>query len=207
MKKVELELNIHSYEDVQKWAIETLENDPSNEFALDICFLSTPEEVLEYSRCIPKNYLMILYVCSYVVRDSIQRGDRIDIKEIGWFDLSKIIKEIFYSGGSISISKTITEYQDEYSTFCYKDLDYYYMICDKRYGYIFNFSTENEEKGFSLFNKNDLGTQKNYTFQPYDDEYNSQYVHQDLELAIKIFKEIYEDGYISTDSKKLFTNE
>lgn len=146
MKKVELELNIHSYEDVQKWTIETLENYPSNEFALDICFLSTPEEVLEYSRCIPKNYLMIFYVCSYVVRDSIQRGDRIDIKEIGWFNLSKIIKEIFYSGGSISISKTITEYQDEYSTFCYKDLDYYYMICDKRYGYIFNFSTENEER-------------------------------------------------------------
>lgn len=203
MKKVELELNIHSYEDVQKWAIAALEKDPSNELALEICFLSTPNEFFfRHCRQILKKYLMIIYFCDYTIRDPKQHGTRIDIKEIGWLALSTIIKDIFHLGGSINICKTRTEYLDEYSTSSYDDLDRYYMISDKKYGYILGFNTE--ESHFTLLNKNDFSTQEIYTFQPYDDEYQSQYVHQDLELATKIFKEIYDSGHISIDSKKLF---
>ena len=203
VNKVELELNIHSYVDVQKWAIAVLEKDPSNELALEICFLSIPNEFfLDIVDEIIKKYLMIIYFCDYTIRDPKQHGTRIDIKEIGWLALSTIIKDIFHLGGSINICKTRTEYSEEYLTCSYDDLDRYYMICDKKYGYTLGFNTE--ESHFTLLNKNDVGTQKIYTFQHYDDEYNSQYVHQDLELATKIFKEIYDSGHISIDSKKLF---
>ncbi|WP_174493794.1 MULTISPECIES: hypothetical protein [Acinetobacter] len=36
--KFELELKLKSPEDVQQWAMQTLENDPSNLIALDLCF-------------------------------------------------------------------------------------------------------------------------------------------------------------------------
>ena len=203
LKKVDLELNIHSYEDVQKWAIAVLEKDPNDELALEICFLSTANEsFFRYCRQIIKKYLMIMYLCDYTIRDPKQHGTRINIKEIGWLALSTIIKDIFHSGGSIRICKTRTEYLDEYLTFSYQDLDHYYMICDEKHGYILGFNTE--EGLFTLLNKNNAGTQKIYTFHPYDDEYDFQYVHQDLELATKIFKEIYDSGHISIDSKKLF---
>ena len=52
--KAELELDLKSPEDIQKWALDILEKDPSDELALDICFLSTSEQVLDYFKKISK---------------------------------------------------------------------------------------------------------------------------------------------------------
>ena len=46
--KIELDLYLKSPEDIQKWALNTLETDPSDELALDVCFLVDPQEVIEY---------------------------------------------------------------------------------------------------------------------------------------------------------------
>ncbi|WP_032881310.1 hypothetical protein [Acinetobacter sp. WC-323] len=46
--KAKLELEIITAEEIQRWAIETLEKDSSNDLALEICFLSTPEQVTTY---------------------------------------------------------------------------------------------------------------------------------------------------------------
>lgn len=46
--KIELELYLKSPEDIQKWALNTLEINPSDELALDVCFLADPQEVIEY---------------------------------------------------------------------------------------------------------------------------------------------------------------
>lgn len=52
--QLKVELNLKLSEDIQKWAIDALEIDPTNELALDICFLSTSKQVLEYFKQISK---------------------------------------------------------------------------------------------------------------------------------------------------------
>ncbi len=46
--KAKLELETITPEEIQRWAIEALEKDPSNDLALEICFLSTPQQVTTY---------------------------------------------------------------------------------------------------------------------------------------------------------------
>ena len=46
--KVELELYLKSPEDIQKWALNTLESNPSDELALEVCFLANSQEAIEY---------------------------------------------------------------------------------------------------------------------------------------------------------------
>ena len=46
--KAKLELETITLEEIQRWAIETLEKNSSNDLALEICFLSTPEQVTTY---------------------------------------------------------------------------------------------------------------------------------------------------------------
>lgn len=46
--KFELELKLKSPEDVQQWAMQTLENDPSNLIALDLCFFNNVQDVYRY---------------------------------------------------------------------------------------------------------------------------------------------------------------
>lgn len=46
--KVELELCLKSPEEIQKWALDTLEINPSEELALEVCFLADLQEVIEY---------------------------------------------------------------------------------------------------------------------------------------------------------------
>lgn len=46
--KAELELNLKSPEDIQKWGLDVLESNPSDELALEICFLTDPQEIIKY---------------------------------------------------------------------------------------------------------------------------------------------------------------
>ena len=46
--KVELDLYLKSPEDIQKWALDTLEINPSDELALEVCFLADPQEIIEH---------------------------------------------------------------------------------------------------------------------------------------------------------------
>lgn len=46
--KLELLLNLKSAKDIQKWAINRLDKNPADLFALDICFFYKDEEVLDY---------------------------------------------------------------------------------------------------------------------------------------------------------------
>ncbi|EXR35448.1 hypothetical protein ACG9WR_14500 [Acinetobacter pittii] len=48
--KLELDLKLITPEEIQDWAMHALEDDPTNELALDICFLSNTEQVLQYFR-------------------------------------------------------------------------------------------------------------------------------------------------------------
>ncbi|EPQ6133826.1 hypothetical protein, partial [Acinetobacter baumannii] len=89
---------------------------------------------------------MILYVCSYVVRNPFFSEKRIDVKKMGWGKLSNIIKDIFSFGGSVIIHKTDADYSEESGRLAYDDIDSYSMVCDSRYGYLFGCSiSENEE--------------------------------------------------------------
>ena len=46
--KVELDLYLKPPEDIQKWALDTLEINPSDELALEVCFLADPQEIIEH---------------------------------------------------------------------------------------------------------------------------------------------------------------
>lgn len=53
--KMELDLKLITPEEIQNWAVHALENDPTNELALDICFLSNTEQILQYFRLTKKS--------------------------------------------------------------------------------------------------------------------------------------------------------
>lgn len=57
--KAKLELETITPEEIQEWAIATLETDSSNDLALEICFLSKPEEVITYFKKISKNIFSV----------------------------------------------------------------------------------------------------------------------------------------------------
>jgi len=63
--KMELDLKLITPEEIQSWAVHALENDSTNELALDICFLSNTEQILEYFKLTEKSEF-----CSYS-RDSL----------------------------------------------------------------------------------------------------------------------------------------
>ncbi|WP_336167589.1 hypothetical protein [Acinetobacter sp. 161(2023)] len=46
--KLELTLNLKTAQDIQKWAIDKLDKNPADLLALDICFFSKDEEILDY---------------------------------------------------------------------------------------------------------------------------------------------------------------
>lgn len=152
---------------------------------------------------------MISYLYSYVTRDPFHSTTRADVKTVSWKDLAILINKVFFQGGEINIIKADTQYNEEFSALVYHELDSYSLVCDKRYGYLLGCSIyKNQEypKGsyLRLINKNEIHSDKIYTFAPYDDEWSARYVNQDIETALKIFKEIYNNGYLSSDSKKLF---
>ncbi|MCH7335741.1 hypothetical protein [Acinetobacter sp. NIPH 2699] len=57
--KFDLEFSLKTTEDIQQWAIHALEIDSSNELALDICFLSTTDQILDYFKNIDRSNLLI----------------------------------------------------------------------------------------------------------------------------------------------------
>ncbi|PTV44591.1 hypothetical protein DBL02_12975 [Acinetobacter oleivorans] len=63
--KMELDLKLITPEEIQNWAVLALENDPTNELALDICFLSNSEQISQYFKLTEKSEF-----CSYS-RDSL----------------------------------------------------------------------------------------------------------------------------------------
>lgn len=148
---------------------------------------------------------MILYVCSYVVRTPFFSEKRIDLKEMGWEKLSNIIKNVFYFGGSVIIHKTDADYSEESERLAYSDIDSYSMVCDPRYGYLLGCSiSENEEYPagtyLRLVNRAAKNPDEIYIFEPHEDEWKAKYVNQDLELALNLFKDIYEYGDLLEDS-------
>lgn len=152
---------------------------------------------------------MILYVCSYVLRNPFFSEKRIDIKEMGWEKLSNIVKNVFSFGGSVIIHKTDVDSSEEYGRLAYSDIDSYSMVCDSKYGYLFGCSiseNENYPEGtyLRLVNKNAKNPDEIYIFEPHEDEWKAKYVNQDLELLLNLFKDIYQHGELSLDSKASF---
>jgi len=152
---------------------------------------------------------MILYVCGYVVRTPFLSETRIDVKEMGWEKLSNIVKSVYSVGGSVIIHKTDADHSEESGRLVYSDIDSYSMICDSRYGYLFGCSiSENEEYPEGIYlrlvNKIAKNPDKFYIFEPHEDEWQAKYVNQDLELALNLFKDIYEYGGLSLESKIMF---
>ncbi|MFV5516492.1 hypothetical protein [Acinetobacter gerneri] len=152
---------------------------------------------------------MIIYVCDYVIREPFITEHSLDIKQLGLEELLDIVKKVYTTGGSVLVRKTDAQISEEYGGLDYDDIDRYSMVCDPRYGYLLGCSIDQNE-GFpngtylSLINKEEKDPEKNYVFDPYDDEWQAKYVNQDIKIALNVFKEIYDLGELSAESKKLF---
>ncbi|MEQ1343761.1 hypothetical protein [Acinetobacter seifertii] len=152
---------------------------------------------------------MILYVCSYVITTPFLSETRIDLKEMGLEKLSNIVKNVYAVGGSVIIHKTDADYSEESGRLAYDDIDCYSMVCDSKYGYLFGCSiSENEEypEGtyLRLVNREAKNPNEIYIFESHEDEWEAEYVNQDLELVLNLFKDIYECGELSFESKIMF---
>ncbi|ELW81904.1 hypothetical protein J576_2806 [Acinetobacter sp. 766875] len=128
---------------------------------------------------------------------------------MGWEKLSNIVKNVYAVGGSVIIHKTDADYSEESGRLAYSDIDSYSMVCDSKYGYLFGCSiSENEEypEGtyLRLVNRKAKDPEEVYVFEPYEDEWQAKYVNQDLELVLKLFKDIYEHGELSFEAKIIF---
>ena len=66
--KAKLELETITPEEIQEWASATLETDSSNDLALEICFLSKPEEVIAFFKEISK-YIFSVTLTDEIIND------------------------------------------------------------------------------------------------------------------------------------------
>ena len=60
--KLELTLNLRSAKDIQNWAIDKLDKNPADLLALDICFFSKDEEILDYCNNISNSFIFRLII-------------------------------------------------------------------------------------------------------------------------------------------------
>lgn len=65
--KAQLRLSLITPEEIQNWAIDTLEKFPDDYLALDICFLSTDDEILNYFEQL-QTYIYDQYLTTKTIR-------------------------------------------------------------------------------------------------------------------------------------------
>ncbi|MBC9228789.1 hypothetical protein HI850_005495 [bacterium SPL81] len=114
--KAKLELETITPEEIQRWAIETLEKNPSNDLALEICFLSTPEQVLSYFKRLSNSVYNISSAIIYdLLKSYIKKNiDLVHNKEA----LSPFLRKL------LSLSKFIED-EDLYELLNYYDDEFY----------------------------------------------------------------------------------
>lgn len=153
---------------------------------------------------------MFIYLLNYSVYNSALREYNVNIHDVGWDYIESKLRNVYENGGEFVIEKSIPFYNEgKYVEFKkitgYSPVDRYSFISDKRHGYLLTFYIEEnqgdiESGHFDLLNKNCQFSTKKITFEPYDDEWLEKYVNQDFDLALTTFKEIYENGMLSSDT-------
>lgn len=123
--KVKLELEIITLEQIQRWAIETLEKDASNDLALDLCFLSKPEEILSYFNKLPESHIYT-YLTPNIVNDILKdylskNQETVRIQDNFFVFFHKLL----------DLSKSL-EYEDLFDLLDYYD-DQFYLASNKYY--------------------------------------------------------------------------
>jgi len=114
--KVKLDLETITPEEIQKWAIETLEKDPSNDLALEICFFSTSEQVLSYFKRLSNN---VYNISSTIIYDLLKGYIEKNVDLIHNRDtLSPFLHKL------LSLSKSIED-DDFYELLNYYDDEFY----------------------------------------------------------------------------------
>ena len=114
--KAKLELETITPEEIQRWAIGTLEKDPSNDLALDICFLSTSDQVLSYYKRLSNSVYNISSAIIYdLLKSYIEKNiDLINSRDNLYPFLHKLL----------SLSKSIED-EDLYELLNYYDDEFY----------------------------------------------------------------------------------
>lgn len=156
-----------------------------------------------------KDGKMFVYLLKYSVQSPFSNEYDLNIHSLGWDYVVSKLKDVYIGGGELIIEKSTPIYNEgKYLDFKevvgYESSDKYSFICDKRHGYLLRCyiekTKEYPEGGyFYLVNKKFEFSTKKITFEPYDDEWPEKYVNQDFELALIIFKEVYENGTLSLD--------
>lgn len=117
--KVELALNLKSAKDIQNWAVSTLENNPMNLLALEICFFSKDKEILDYFNTInieqsnidPTLKKKILWG---VLKKYIETPPSIEYSKELIFNLFVVVLEISKYAKDEDLYDCIIHYEDEF---------------------------------------------------------------------------------------------
>lgn len=152
---------------------------------------------------------MFVYLLKYTLQNPFFHEYHLNIHDLGWDYVKSKLMEVYNRGGQFIIEKANPIYNEgKYFDFKevvgYEYADKLSFICDHRHGYLLKYyiekSKEYPEGGyFYLVNKTVEFSTEMITFEPYDDEWPVKYVSQDFDLALIIFKEIYDNGMLSLD--------
>lgn len=149
----------------------------------------------------------------YNPKESGQNFKPIDIvDDLGWDRFSEIILKMHQGGGQMTVFLGEPVYTN--GPFVeFHEIDYYVtsesfiFTCDTRYGYLLDHSIYKDEECtdyFWLENPNVLNPDETFVFSPYDDEWKAKKINQDINIALKVFKEIYDHLCLSDETKRLF---
>lgn len=152
----------------------------------------------------------MIYLLNYSIYKPFVGNYHLDVHSLGWNYIKSILEDVYVKGGEFVIERAVPRYNEgKYIEFKevigYDYFDKYSFVCDPNCGYLFGCSIYECEKYpegayFSLINKAVSNPNEIFVFSPYDDEWEARYVNQDINIALILFKEIYDNGKLSQNT-------
>jgi hypothetical protein len=121
--KVELALNLKSAKDIQNWAINRLDKDPTDLVALEICFFSKDKEILDYFNNINIEQINIEPTLKNKIFKDVLK------KDIGTLPSIEYSKELIFNQFVILLEiSRYTEDEDLYDFIMHYDDEFYLAL-------------------------------------------------------------------------------
>ncbi|WHR58515.1 hypothetical protein [Acinetobacter haemolyticus] len=149
----------------------------------------------------------------YQLNESGKNFKPIDIvNDMGWDEFSEIILKMYQGGGQMTVFLGEPVYTEEpYVEF--REIDHYTISekfifdCDIKHGYLLDHRIYDDGECIEYFwleNSSVVDPNETFVFSQYEDEWEAKRINRDINIALKIFKELYDNNQLSEDIKMLF---
>lgn len=149
----------------------------------------------------------MVLLLDYLIRRPYQHDYNINFVGIDWETIASLLVDVLTNSGEFVVQQTEPVYnEDKYVEFKtetgYICLGRYSLVSDSHHGFLMGCSFNANDlypQGayFSLINKAAKDPKEKIVFQPHEDEWDAELVNQDINIALAIFKELYDNGEIS----------